>query len=97
MTNEQARELIEVLKRAKDASFLLDKITFYVKNIELEADEETYKDISLLLDLGISKKQPKRTTIQLRANKSVHLLRNDFFGVHTNPPLCRAKPRMMKI
>lgn len=91
MTNEQAQELIGLLKRVKDANFLLDKIAFYVKNIELETDKDAYKDISLLLDLSISKKQSKRTTIQLRANKNVHLLRNDFFNVHTNPPFIENK------
>lgn len=86
MTTEQAQELIKILKKLKDADFTLGKIDFYVKNIELEADDQAYKDILLMLDLSVSKKQSKRTTMQLRANKSVHLLRNDFFNVHTNPP-----------
>ena len=59
MTNEQARELIEVLKRAKDASFLLDKITFYVKNIELEADEETIRTFRYCLILAYPKNSIK--------------------------------------
>ncbi|MGG7049078.1 MULTISPECIES: DUF6978 family protein [unclassified Campylobacter] len=97
MTQDEAKKLIEALKIVKDTNFTLDKINFYVKNIELETTEKNYKDISLLLDLGMSKKQHKRTTIQLRANKSTHLLRNEFFNTHTNPPYNKDKAPTDKI
>ena len=86
MTNQEANELITVFKRAKEINFVLDKINFHVKTIELEAEDERLKDISLLFDISASKKQSKRKTLQLRANKNIHLLRNDFYSVHTNPP-----------
>lgn len=87
MTNQEANELIAVFKRAKEINFVLDKINFHVKTIELEAEDERLKDISLLFDISTSKKQSKRKTLQLRANKNTHLLRNDFYSVHTNPTI----------
>lgn len=49
------------------------------------------KGVELLFDIAVTPVGEKLNKLQLRANKSIIISRNDFFSKHTNPPYIPSK------